>query len=137
MTYPAICATSLILLSNGVWAAQEQLFAAGDNLTHLNLEELMNVEVTSVSKRAEKLSEAAAAITVVTADELRRSGRTSIAEALREVPGMDVARVDAHNWAISARGFNGLFANKLLVLKGLLIMLSLSRPRGPLSLLPG
>jgi len=76
----------------------------------------MNVEVTSVSRRAEKLSVAPAAISVITAEELRRSGATSIPEALRLVPGMEVARVDAHNWAISARGFNDLFANKLLVL---------------------
>ena len=76
----------------------------------------MNVEVTSVSRRAEKLSVAPAAISVITAEELRRSGATSIPEALRLVPGMEVARVDAHSWAISARGFNDLFANKLLVL---------------------
>src|SRR5205814_8341467 len=86
------------------------------DLTHLSLEELMNVEVTSVSRRAEKLSVAPAAISVITAEELRRSGATSIPEALRLVPGMEVARVDAHSWAISARGFNDLFANKLLVL---------------------
>ena len=86
------------------------------DLTQLSLEELMNVEVTSVSRRAEKLGEAAAAVSVIRGDELRRSGAMEIPEALRLVPGMDVARVDSHNWAVSARGFNDVFANKLLVL---------------------
>jgi len=103
------------LLSQAV-SASEKAVAPSEDLTHLSVEELMNVEVTSVSRRAEKLSEAPAAVSVVTSDELRRSGVTSILEALRLVPGMEVARVDAHNWAISARGFNDLFANKLLVL---------------------
>ncbi len=86
------------------------------DLSRLSLEELMEVEVTSVSKRAQKLSEAPAAVTVLTADDLRRSGHTSIPEALRMVPGLHVARIDANKWAITSRGFNGRFANKLLVL---------------------
>ncbi len=86
------------------------------DLTELSLEELMDVEVTSVSKRAEPISAAAAAVFVITQEDLRRSGATSIPEALRMVPGVEVARIDASKWAISARGFNGRFANKLLVL---------------------
>jgi iron complex outermembrane receptor protein len=86
------------------------------DLTQLSLEELMDVEVTSVSKRAEPISAAAAAVFVITQEDLRRSGATSIPEALRMVPGVEVARIDASKWAISARGFNGRFANKLLVL---------------------
>jgi iron complex outermembrane receptor protein len=82
----------------------------------LSLEELMNETVTSVSKREQRLSDAAAAVFVVSHDDLVRSGATSIAEALRLVPGMDVASVNSRQWAISARGFNGVFANKLLVL---------------------
>jgi len=82
----------------------------------MNLDDLMNVEVTSVSKKEEKLSEAPAAVYVLTQEEIHRSGATSIPEALRLVPGLDVARIDAHTWAISSRGFNGEFANKLLVL---------------------
>ena len=87
-------------------------------LTDLSLEELMSVEieVTSVSKKPQTLTHAAAAVFVLTQDDLRRSGATSIPEALRLVPGLDVARVNANSWAISARGFNGQFANKLLVL---------------------
>src|SRR6266496_2709471 len=88
----------------------------GRDLTELSLEELANLPVTSVSKKPEKLSQAAAAITVITQDDLRHSGVTSIAEALRLAPGLEVGRVDAHTWAISSRGFNDTFANKLLVL---------------------
>ena len=74
------------------------------------------MNVTSVSKRPEKLSDAAAAIYVITDEDIRRSGATSIAEALRLAPGLEVARQDSHTWAISSRGFNDEFANQLLVL---------------------
>lgn len=87
-----------------------------DALMDLSLEALMNVEVTSVSKRPQKKSEAAAAIFVITNEDLRRWGVTSIPDALRRVPGVQVARIDANKWAITARGFNSRFANKLLVL---------------------
>jgi iron complex outermembrane receptor protein len=89
---------------------------ANRDLTELSLEELVDMPVTSVSKKPEKLSQAAAAITVIPQDELHRSGVTTIADALRLVPGMEVGRVDAHTWAVSSRGFNDTFANKLLVL---------------------
>jgi iron complex outermembrane receptor protein len=89
--------------------------AAGD-LADLSLEDLMDLEVTSVSKKAEKLSDSAAAIYVITNEDIRRSGATSIPEALRMAPGVQVAQISANRWAISARGFNGEFANKLLVL---------------------
>lgn len=92
-----------------------ELTASADFVS-LSIEELMNIEVTSVSKKAEKLSDAAAAVFVITGDDLRRSGATSIPEALRMVPGLQVARIDASTWAVSSRGFNGRFADKLLVL---------------------
>ncbi|HTD85215.1 MAG TPA: TonB-dependent receptor plug domain-containing protein, partial [Candidatus Binatia bacterium] len=82
----------------------------------MNLEDLMKIEVTSVSKRPEKLSDAAAAIYVITNEDIRRSGATSIPETLRLAPGLEVARQDSHTWAISSRGFNDEFANQLLVL---------------------
>ena len=88
---------------------------AGD-LTELSLEELMNIEITSVSKKAESKMTAAAAVTVITAEDIRRGGFTVIPEALRTVPGLQIGRVDANRWAISIRGSTGLFANKLLVL---------------------
>ena len=86
------------------------------DLMELSLEELMNISVTSVSKKEQILFEAAAAIYAITQDDIRRSGVTSIPEALRMVPGMQVAQIDANKWAISARGFNFRFATKLLVL---------------------
>lgn len=85
-------------------------------LTTLSLEELMKVEVTSVSKHAQPLFQAAAAIFVISQEDIRRSGVTTIPEALRMAPGIQVARLATHRWAVSSRGFNGEFANKLLVL---------------------
>ena len=86
------------------------------SLADLSMEQLMSESVTSVSKKQTKLSDAAAAISVITADDIERLGITSIPEALRLVPGLDVARMDASRWAISSRGFNFAYANKLLVL---------------------
>ncbi|MDY6971150.1 MAG: TonB-dependent receptor [Thermodesulfobacteriota bacterium] len=85
-------------------------------LKRLSIEDLLELEVTSVSKKREKLSEAAAAVFVITREDIRRSGATSIPEALRMAPGLQVARIDASKWAITSRGFNHRLANKLLVL---------------------
>jgi iron complex outermembrane recepter protein len=90
--------------------------AAAAELTDLSLEDLMKIEITSVSRKAQRLSDAAAAVFVITQEDIRRSGVTSIPEALRMAPGVEVARIDASRWAITARGFNGQFASKLLVL---------------------
>ncbi len=87
-----------------------------DDLTDMSMEALMNIEITSVAKKPQKQSDAAAAIFVITNDDLRRWGVTNIPEALRRVPGIDVAKIDANKWAITSRGFNSRFANKLLVL---------------------
>lgn len=89
---------------------------APQDLKKLSLEELFDLEVTTVSQKPESLSKAAAAIHVVTQDDLRRSGALSIPEALRAIPGVEVAQVDTRQYAITARGFNGTVANKLLVL---------------------
>ncbi len=86
------------------------------DIKRLSLEELMNVEVYSASRRLEPTQSVASAIFVVTAEDIRRSRATSIPEALRLVPGVQVARVDANKWAVSMRGFNSREANKLLVL---------------------
>lgn len=87
-----------------------------DDLAELSLEELMNIEVYSVSKRGQALTDAPAAIYVLTQEDIHRSGATSVPEALRFVPGLEVAHIDGNIWAITARGFNDRFANKLLVL---------------------
>ena len=96
--------------------AQAQTPARTTDLSEMRLEDLMNVEVTTVSKKEQKLSHAAAAVYVLTQEDLRRSGVTSIMEALRMVPGVQVARIDSNKWAISARGFNGRLSDKLLVM---------------------
>ena len=86
------------------------------DLFDLSLEQLSNVEVTSVSRRAERLQDAAASIFVISADDIRRSGATSLPDALRIAPNLQIARVTSSSYAISSRGFNNSSGNKLLVL---------------------
>jgi len=85
-------------------------------LADLSLEELLDMEIYSAAKKKQKTSETAAAVYVLTTEDIRRAGVTTIPEALRLVPGVEVARIDSNKWAISIRGFNERFANKLLVL---------------------
>ena len=85
-------------------------------LGDLSVEQLLDLKVTSVARREETVSHSPAAIYVITQEDIRRSGARSIPDALRLAPGLNVAQVEAHTWAVSSRGFNGVFANKLLVL---------------------
>src|SRR5271156_1700019 len=87
-----------------------------DDLTNQSLEQLMNIEVTSVSKKAENISAAPAAIFVITGDDIRRGGFSSIPDALRTVPGLHVAQQSAHVWQVAARGFSSVFNHEMLVL---------------------
>ncbi len=96
-------------------AVGAQSLAATD-LRSLSLEELGNIEITSVSRQAEPLSDAPAAVYVITAEDIRRSGQTSLPEILRLAPNLEVAQVSTNSYAITARGFNSTAANKLLVL---------------------
>jgi len=91
-------------------------FAQQQDLTQLSLEDLMNTKVTSASKQAESLSGAPAAIYVLTGEDIRRGGFTTLPDALRMVPGLYVAQTNAHLWEVSARGFSDLSNNKMLVL---------------------
>jgi iron complex outermembrane receptor protein len=88
------------------------------DLKKLSMEELMNVEieVTSVSRHPEKLTEVASAIQVITREDIRRSAATNLPEALRLFPNLQVAQLNSYSWIISARGFNAVFSNKLLVM---------------------
>ncbi|HYL73626.1 MAG TPA: TonB-dependent receptor plug domain-containing protein, partial [Bryobacteraceae bacterium] len=86
------------------------------DLTEASLEQLMNVQVTSVSKKEQKLARTAAAVFVISQEDIRRSGAINIPDLLRMVPGVQVARIDANAWAISIRGFNTRYSNKVLVL---------------------
>jgi len=107
-----VTSSVLALLLSATLPAQRQ----GPDLSSATIEELMNVRVTSVSKHPQSLRESAAAVSVVTAEDIARSGANSIPELLRRVVGMNVARINATTWAISARGFNSQWANKMLVL---------------------
>src|SRR6202171_2577324 len=96
-------------------SSQTSPSSQGD-LTQVSIENLMNMEVTSVSKKAEALSAAPAAIFVITGEDIRRGGFSSVPDALRQVPGMHVAQQNAHVWVVAARGFSSFFNNKMLVL---------------------
>lgn len=86
------------------------------DLTSMNIEDLMNIKVTSVLKKAGNLSDAPAAIFVITEEEIRRGGFSSVPDALRMVPGMHVAQQSAHVWIVAARGFSNVFNRQMLVL---------------------
>ncbi len=102
---------SLLGLSQAQAAAE-----AESDLADLSIEQLSNVLITSVSRQEERLSNAAASIFIINASDIRRSGVRSLPEALRLAPNLQVARVDARNYAVTARGFSGAFENKLLML---------------------
>ena len=100
-----------ILLTQPAYA-REQV----NDYLDMDLQDLLSMEVTSVSRKKQRLSEAATAVFVISHEDIRRSGVTSIPDALRMVPGLHVTKIDSNKWSISSRGFNGRFANKLLVL---------------------
>lgn len=116
------CWRNLVLATGAVaclaWPA---IAAAGgqNDLVDLSIEELANIQVTSVSKRPERLQDAPAAVFLITADDIRRSGADSLPEALRLAPNLHVARINGYGYSISARGMNSgasVLSNKLLVL---------------------
>jgi hypothetical protein len=107
-----LCATA----AQPAWAINDLQAGGTRDLTEMSLEELMNEPVTSVSKKEQKLSQVAAAIFVINQEDIRRSGALDIPDLLRMVPGLDIAQINANTWAISARGFNHQFSDKLLVL---------------------
>ncbi len=89
---------------------------AEDPLADMDIEQLMEVEVVTASRRAEPLTQVAGAVTVLTKEDIFRSGATNIPEALKLVPGVHVSQVDTDKWAVGIRGFNGLLSHKHLVL---------------------
>jgi iron complex outermembrane recepter protein len=112
----ALAGFVLILSADQTSGQTPQAVQPPGYLKKLSLDELQAIEVTSVSKRPEKLSETASAIQLITADDIRRSGAASLPEALRLASNLQVAQINSHEWAITARGFNNVTANKLLVL---------------------
>ena len=109
-------AATLFMMAATVSAGASDAPSQPSDLTNATIEELMQIEVTSVAKKEQKLNQVPAAVYVITQEDIRRSGLTSIPEILRLAPGVEVARISSNQWAITARGFNGRFANKLLVL---------------------
>ncbi len=105
---PAISQTS--------WAQNSTTDQSNEPLKELSLEQLGNVEVTTVSKEPEEVWKTPAAIYVLTGDDIRRSGATTIPDALRLVPGVEVAQIDSDHWAVGIRGFGSEFSKSVLVL---------------------
>lgn len=115
MSQKSLIGAAWTVILGGLWLPSAKAEEAAD-LSSMSIEELTQIEVTSVFKRAEPLSNAPAAIYVITHDDITRSGATSVPEMLRLAPNLQVAQVTASRYAITARGFNGGAADKLLVL---------------------
>ncbi len=114
---PLIIVLSYILaVIPGECFTQPDSMVASNVLKKLSLEDLMSIEVTSVAKRPQRLGEVASAVQVITREDILNSGAKTLVEALRLFPNLQFAQVNASQWAISARGFNNVLANKLLVL---------------------
>lgn len=113
----AMVRAGLLLILGALLPGQVQTSSpSSDELNGMSLEQLTQITVSSVSRRNQQLSRVAAAAYIITEEDIRRSGATSIPELLRRVPGLQVARIDSSKWAVSSRGFNGRFSNKMLVL---------------------
>src|SRR5437870_899630 len=97
-------------LPTGAFAADQA------DLARASLEDLMNIQITSVSRKEQRAGDVAAALYVITQEDIRRSGMTTVPELLRLVPGVQVAQINSNKWAVSVRGFNNMFTDKLLVL---------------------
>jgi len=110
---------ALLVVASGAgvtWAADTTASQPAEDLTSMSIEDLMKVQVTTVSRQKQSIGEAPAAVTVISQDDIQRSGMTSIPDLLRLAPGMSVARFNASSWAVGSRGFNDVYTNKLLVL---------------------
>jgi len=106
----AILITFLMLLFASIPAQAKE-----NDMLELDLSSLMQIQVTSAGRKAQNLADVPAAIYVIEQEDIHNSGATSIPEILRMVPGLQVSRISSSKWAITSRGFNGTFANKLLV----------------------
>jgi iron complex outermembrane receptor protein len=116
---PSLVRHALVVwLLCGAQASAQTVASAGSaqDLKRLTIEQLAEIDVTTASRRSERLSQTAAAVSVITEEDIRRSGVTRLGEAMRLGDAVDVARTDGRTWAVTARGFNISTANKLLVL---------------------
>ncbi len=106
----------ILIVADMAMSPEAAAFPQSSSLADLSLEELSNLEITSASKRPERWAEAATSVYVITADDIRRSGAVNLPDALRLAPNLQVAQISASGYSISARGFSGTSANKLLVM---------------------
>lgn len=106
----------LVLIVFGVPTGAAAQGQARPDLGQASLEELMKIRITSASRKEQRADEVPAAIFVITQEDIRRAGPRTLPELFRQVPGVQVARLTSSNWAVSIRGFNDQFSNKLLVL---------------------
>ena len=107
----ALLLTTGFFIAPGVSAA-----TATEDYLDLSLEQLLDTKVFSASKKRENLSDSPAAIYVITSEDIKRSGMTTLPDLLRMVPGVNVGKTDSNTWAVSIRGFQNALANKLLVM---------------------
>lgn len=112
----ACAAAGICTLASIACRAEDAGAADPRALLKLSVDELLNVRVTTVAREESTIGHSAAAVTVITQEDIRRSGATTIPELFRRVPGIHVARIDGNKWAIASRGFNSRFAKNLLVL---------------------
>jgi iron complex outermembrane receptor protein len=109
-------ARALVTLQITLAGAPAGAQTAPIDLARISIEELMNIEIVSASRKEQRVLDTPAAVFVLTQEDIRRSGLTTLPDVLRLVPGVDVAQLNANKWAVSVRGFNAFYANKLLVL---------------------
>ena len=109
-------ATAALLTTSTLGGAFAPPVSAGQDLGQVTLEDLMKIHVTSAARKSQRTEDVPAAVYVITRNDIRRSGLTSLPEILRLAPGVQVAQVNANKWAVSIRGFNELYSSKLLVL---------------------
>jgi iron complex outermembrane recepter protein len=108
-----------VVMPVNIWASDsedDEAIAQMEELLEVGFEELAEITLTTASRKKQNLTDAPAAAYVISSEEIRRSGMKSIPELLRMVPGLDVARINNSTWAITSRGFNAQYSNKLLVL---------------------
>ena len=111
-----LCSSLPIALALGAPTLAWAQSVADKSIADLTLEDLLNIKVTTASRKSQALSDVPAAVFVITGEDIQRSGATSIPDVLRLAPGVEVAKIANNKWAVSIRGFNSRFANKLLVL---------------------
>lgn len=111
-----VALVTIVLFAGGLCATRAETTAPLSELKRLSIEQLMDVEVMSVTRHPERLLDAAAAVQVITGEDIRRSGASVMPEALRLADNLQVAQKNPYGWGISARGFNTELANKLLVM---------------------